>query len=297
MNAARLRSWALWGAQRGPDWFVRWAPVVIGVGAYFFARRARRAVRNNLRRMYGQREIHEELLLSVRTFTAFARNLTEALCPERFIPGQRVVLRGKQRVLALLEKSGVILVTAHVGPWDSAAMMLNGDVDRPILMLLAEETDQRAAAIQDRVRASKDVQVLRLGSSPLSTLRIAEHLQGQGVVVAQMDRPVPNQKPVPAQLFGQPFAGVTAGLIRLAAACGCPLVPVFSARLEGKTRLIQVGDPITVQLHPDPLAVAAAAQAYLDQLERHLRQFPTQWFHFVSEPTPLSTSARDGVQS
>jgi lauroyl/myristoyl acyltransferase len=296
VNAARLRSWAAWGARRGPDWFVRWAPVAIGIVAYCVAGPARRAVLSNLRRMHGKREPHEELLLSIHTFTAFARNLTEALCPERFAPGQRVVLRGKERVLSLLENTGVIMVTAHVGPWDNAAMTLSGDLNRPILMLLAEEADERAASIQDRVRASKNVQVLRLGSSPFSALGIAKHLSERGVVVAQMDRAVQGQKSVQGRLFGQPFS-VTTGLIRLAAACGCPLVPVFSARMEGGARLVQVGDPITVQLHPQLPTLVSAAQAYLDQLEQHLRHFPTQWFHFVSEPALPSAIERDAGTS
>jgi len=292
MNAARLRGWAAWGARRGPDWFVRSAPVAIGIVAYLVAGRARGAVLSNLRRIYGPREPQQEILQSVRTFTAFARNLTEALCPERFAPKARMVVRGKARVLSLLDSTGLIIVTAHVGPWDSSAMELGRDLDRPVLMLLAEEADERAASIQDEVRASQNVQVLRLGSSPFSALRVAEHLAARGVVVAQMDRFSAGQKSVDGRLFGQPFA-VTAGLTRLAAACGCPLVPVFSARMEGGARLVQVGNPIRVQLHPKPLDLKNAVQAYLDQLEQHLRQFPTQWFHFVSDPVLTSATEDD----
>jgi len=284
MNAARLRGWAAWGARRGPDWFVRTAPIVIGIVAYLVAGRARRAVLRNLRLIYGERDPHVELLQSLQTFTAFARNLTESLCPARFVPKERVIVRGKARVLRLLDDAGLILVTAHVGPWDSSAMTLEGDLNRPVLMLLAEEADERAASIQDQVRVSTNVQVLRLGQSPLSGLPAAAHLAAGGVVVAQMDRSVAPRRSVRGQLFGQPF-GVSLGLMRMAAACGCPLVPVFSARMDGGARLVQVGDPITVQLHPQPADLLRAAQAYLDQLEQHLRQFPTQWFHFVSEPS------------
>lgn len=285
MSAARLRAWAAWGARHGPDWFVRWAPVCIGAVAFLVASSARRSVLSNLRRIHGPRELPYELWDALCTFSAFARNLTEALCPERFFATERVVLRGRPKVLQIVESSGLIMVSAHVGPWDSAAMTLHDDIDRPVMMLLAEEDDDGAAArVQDQVRAATRVQVVRLGRSPFDALPVGQHLAAGGVVAAQMDRNFGSRPPIEAELFGAPF-GVSPGLLRLAAASRCPIVPVFSARLEGGARLVQVGDPITVQSRPQPRDLQRAAQSFLTQLECHLRRFPTQWFHFVSEPS------------
>ncbi len=282
MRKARLRRWAAWGARRGPDWFVAAAPVLIGVISFFVAHRARRAVVRNLRRIFGRKEPLGELIGGISTFIQFARNLTEALCPERFIAHRRLVVRGRSRADEVLAHRGAIFVTAHIGPWDSAAMMLSQLSNRPILMLMADEFDEEASSVQDEVRTQESIQVVRLGASPFSSLPTVAHLEEGGIVVAQLDRPFGGRTPISAQLCGHPFS-VAPGLFRLAASLQVALVPVFMARREGGARLVQVGDPIRVKYRPSFDELHRAAQDFVSQMERHLLDFPYQWFHFVDE--------------
>src|SRR6187551_1607771 len=205
MNQAQLRGWAAWGARNGPGWFVELAPLVIGLIAFCVAKKARRAVIRNLRRIHGTREMSLDLYDAAKTFVAFAHNLTESLCPERFLHTRRLIVRGGQQTAELLKERGLILATAHVGPWDNAAMAFSQFAHQPVLMLMAEEQDHLAAGIQDRVRTGENVQVLRLGSSPLSALSTLTHLEGGGVVVAQMDRAFGRRALVQTHLFDAPF--------------------------------------------------------------------------------------------
>lgn len=281
MNQALLRSWVAWGARRGPDWFVSVAPWFIGALAFLFAHRVRRVVVANQRRIHGRREISIELWDTAQTFIEFARCLTEALCPERFNEKRRLIVRGRQTADEILREHGLIIATAHVGPWDSAAMMLSRLSERSVLMLMANEDDEAAAAVQDRVRSNENVRVVRLGRSPFSALSAIEQLARCDVVVAQMDRFFGRRTAIMARLFGHPFS-MSSGLVRLAAVSSCPILPVFTARLSAGTHLVQVGDPIWVQARPSELQIRAALQQFLGQLESHLVQYPTQWFHFVS---------------
>ncbi len=280
MNQVVLRRAAAWGARNGPDWFVRWAPPIIGFIAFLVARSARRAVLLNLRRIHGSRELWLDLRDAVATFIAFSQNLTESLCPDRFLPERRLIIRGRARSDSILESTGVILVTAHVGPWDSAAMAFPQLSERPVLMLMAGEGDAEAAQVQDDVRVRQRVRVARLGRSPLDALVAVEHLAQRGVLVAQLDRPFGARPPVVTSLFGEPFF-ISPGLIRLSGMTGCPLLPVFMARLDHGGHLVQVGDPISVQPRADSSQIQVAAQRFALQLQAHLSDFPTQWFHFV----------------
>ena len=282
MNQARLRRWAAWGAKNGPDWFVKVAPVLIGIAAFLVAHRARSCVFVNQRRIHGRREICLEIWDALQTFIAFAHNLTESLYPERFSKGRRLILRGRTTADEVMRDHGVIIATAHVGPWDSAAMMFSQMSERPVLMLMAGEQDDAAAQVQDYVRNGENIRVLRLGQSPLTALYALEHLAQRKVVVAQMDRTFGRRAPTETQLFEQPFS-MSPGLVRLAAISTCPILPVFTARLSATDHLVQVGEPIWVQARPSASQIRAALEQYLRQLESHLEQFPTQWFHFIRE--------------
>lgn len=276
-----LRRAAAWGAGAAPDWFVRLAPPLIGVIFSVVSRDARRAVLRNLRRIYGVRSLLSETVDVVRTFVSFARSFTRSLAPGRPILHEEFRVRGKYHVAPYFEaKRGVILLTAHVGPWDSAAMGLRVDV--PVMMLMSPEQDVRAADFQDSVRKSAQLSVLRVTGGPLEALPIFEHLSQGGAVVAQLDRVLAGQAPIWVDLFGEPFP-VPSGLFRLAGATRAPLVPVFCARLGGSRAIVDVGAPIFVSARPSPDELQRVAQDATLLLEKHLGAFPTQWFHFSAE--------------
>lgn len=278
------RRWAAWGAAHGPAWFVRLAPPVIGCVFALTSADARRQVLRNLRLIFGRRSLWSEVRDVLVTFMEFAQALTRSLAPDReLLKTREFRVRGKRQVDPLFEQGrGILMVTAHVGPWDTAAMGLGLDV--PVLMLMVPEEDDEAGDFQDRVREAASVRVLRVRESGLDALPILEHLQQGGVVVAQLDRVPRGRNPLWVRMFDRPFA-MPQGLFRLAAAANVPLVPVFAARLPRGRALVDVGAPIFVPKGTRGERLAPYAQQAADRLEAHLAAFPTQWFHF-SESVP-----------
>lgn len=281
-HAVGPRRWAAWGARNAPSWFVRLAPPMIG-GLLGSLSGARVAVIRNLRMIHGARAPWIEAWDVLRTFSAFATNLTESLAPGRGLWGQREFrMRGTGAVSALLnEKRGLIFVTAHVGPWDGAAMGLRKEWGVPVMMLMSQEEDPLAERVQDSVREAEEVQVLRLGRSSLDALPALQHLEEGGVLLAQLDRVPKGRPPLWGRLLGQPFA-VPRGLFLLAGLARVPLVPVFAARRGGR-KVADVGSPVFVPRRPSESELEERAQGMLTQLEAHLLAFPTQWFHFVGK--------------
>lgn len=281
-QAVGPRRWAAWGARHAPRWFVRLAPPIIG-GLLGSFSGARGAVLRNLRMIHGRRAPWFEAWDVLRTFAAFAYNLTESLAPDRELGGSREFrIRGAGPVSQLLrERRGVIFVTAHVGPWDGAAMGLRKEWGVPVMMLMSQEEDAMAEKVQDSVREAEEVQVLRLGRSSLDVLPALQHLEAGGVLLAQLDRVPAGRPPLWGRLFGQAFA-VPRGLFLFAGLARVPLVPVFSAR-KGEQKCTDVGSPIFVPRRASEDELQERAQGILRQLEAHLTAFPTQWFHFVSK--------------
>lgn len=279
---AHFRRAAAFGAQTCPVWFVRGAPVVIGVLFALFGFRTRRAVSRNLVAIRGKVGPLRHFRETVSTFVEFARALTAALAPGRPIFSQRKIdLVGVEHVRPLLDSgTGMLMLTAHVGPWDACAFRLRSMMDVPVLMLMSGEADPEAGAFQDELRKSAHIRVLRIGKNPLDALALLEHLRSGGVVVAQLDRLPASGRGISTSLFSRAFA-VPEGIFRVAAALECPVVPVFAARLDSDTDRVVVSAPVRVPKRPNSRALEVAARSVVTCLEAHLRRFPTQWFHFV----------------
>lgn len=283
-----LRERALWrrvaaaGAQKGPEWFVRFLPVLIGALSALSFGKMRRAVGRNLIAIRGPVGVLRQARETVLTFVEFAWALTAALAPLRpMFQERRIELVGEEYVRPLLERrTGMLMLTAHVGPWDACALRLRSMMDVPVLMLMSEEPDPEAEAFHDEVRKSAQVSVLRMGTNPLDALPLLEHIQKGGIVVAQLDRLPASGRGIRVSLFSRPFE-VPEGLFRLALALHCPVVPVFAGRLDSATDRVVVSPPIWVTRCSTDLGLVEPARAVVARFEAHLREFPTQWFHFV----------------
>jgi KDO2-lipid IV(A) lauroyltransferase len=224
------------------------------------------------------RQAHDIVL----TFVQFARALTAALAPRRpLFLERRVDLVGEQYVRPFLDAHvGMLLLTAHVGPWDACGLRLRSMMGVPVMMLMSEEPDQDAAAYHDGVRESAQVKVLRVGKSPLDALPLLEHIRQGGIVVAQLDRVPSLKRGIKLPLFSRSFE-VPAGLFRVAGALGCPILPVFAARLDSESDRVVVSPPVWVRGRSTDQGLRDAALEVVLCLEEHLRRVPTQWFHFL----------------
>lgn len=284
-RAAALRRWARWGAVNGPEFFVRSAPIVIGALFFLFQSRTRRAVLRNQARLREGAGVLTRWFRSLLTFVRFAQCLTEAWGRR---PAQTTVVGAEALDRLLATPGGLVIVTAHVGPWDGAAQELARRSGRPVLLVMDAERDEDAARLQDEMRQLNGVRVVRLGTDPLLALPLVEHLRGGGVAALQMDRAPRGRPAVQGRLLGGQFAAPT-GPYLLAGLAGVPVLPVFAARLGYFRRRVVIGRPIWPHRRPHARELDGWVGQVLEQMEGHLRQFPEQWFHFV---TPEEERAR-----
>lgn len=216
------------------------------------------------------------------TFVEFAHCLTEALGAGREGGRQRKVeVKNSEEILEFFKAGlGVVVVTAHAGPWDGAASDLALDSGRPVLLVMDQEGDVEAARIQDHARRDLGVEVVRLGQDPLSALPVLTHLGKGGVTALQLDRAPPGRPARTVNLFGKPFP-VPTGPFLLAGVARVPVVPVFSARRGFYRREIRVGKAVWPNRRANDEELEEYMREALVQMEQHLLEFPRQWFHFV----------------
>ena len=73
---------------------------------------------------------------------------------------------------------------------------------------------------------------------------------------------------------------VPEGPVRLAAAAGAPIVPIFCSRTGYREYAFELHDAIPVPRRPTEAEIDDATQRMADALSSFLRRNPTQWFHF-----------------
>jgi KDO2-lipid IV(A) lauroyltransferase len=278
---ALLRRLAYLGARYGPSLWVRGSPPWFGALFALALPDMRRRVRENLRWVQGRRPRVLETRDVLRTFTDYAACLAESLAADREEARHaRVTVDGAEHLRRALEAGrGAVLVTAHAGPWDVVARYFAAEFGAEVAMVMEAEPDVSARALHDAVRRRSGAIVLRIGESPLDGLSVLRHVRNGGVAAFQIDRPARSGRSVPASLFGRPFE-VPEGPFRLAELARAPVIPLFAAR-EGYFRYrVVVAPPIVPRSGAPSETRPEAVEAAIRALERFVRSYPTQWFHF-----------------
>ena len=243
----------------------------------------RQRVLSNLRRVKGQRSFLTEQRDVVQTFTSYASCLAESLGIDR-VDGQNteLTLRGAEHLhSALAVGRGVILVTAHIGPWDCAARLLAKDFSADVVVVMLAEPDEAARKVHDAVRERSGVRVMHVGDHPLDALPLLRHVRGGGIVAIQLDRAAPGGRALAVELFGTEES-MPEGPFRLAALSGAPIVPIFAHRLGYFRYEFSIEAPIWVSRQATPTELRTAAACAAQAMQSFISRHPTEWFHFAN---------------
>ncbi|MEZ4258180.1 MAG: lysophospholipid acyltransferase family protein [Polyangiaceae bacterium] len=281
-RAELLRRLAHWGSSRGPEWFVRYSPAVVGCAAALAAPEARRNIRRSLVEVRGARSPARDAVDVLRTFSAYAGSLAESLARGSDNDGPIVpVIRGAPYIREVLSDGrGFVVGTLHSGGWDVIGKLLSGPLAREVLLVMEREPDGAARAFHDEIRERGGVRVAHVGGGDaLASLPLLSHLRGGGVVAAQLDRLAPGMRARPVRLFDRDGA-LPEGPLLLARLAGVPLLPIFCARLGFRRYLLHIERPVRLARRATPADIDAAAQRVADAMTGFLRAHPTQWFRF-----------------
>jgi lauroyl/myristoyl acyltransferase len=276
------RRWGRLGARRGPRWFVRWSPPIIGVAVAIAASDTRRRIARELERVRGPVSARRGVIEIASTFANFASCLTEVLATgsKNGQAAEAVIHNNPQVEEVLAARRGLIFATAHTAGWESMGPLLAREYGLRVMVVMQRERDALARELNDSMRqAQHGVRIVHVGDDPLASLPLLHHLRDGGVVALQIDRVPPGISARPVTLFGRSGA-IPEGPLRLAQLTGAPIIPVFSARTGHRRYALHVCRPLTLARRADDRALDAAAQRLADDLGEFISAHPTQWFPF-----------------
>jgi KDO2-lipid IV(A) lauroyltransferase len=276
------RRMASMGAQHLPTWWVRYSPPVFGVAAAVALPHARRAVRNNLRRIRGPRPFYRDVIDTTQTFAAYAGCLAETLAvgSKNHAAPTVDIIGGHHLHDAVSESRGVLLLTMHTGGWEAAGPLLAEHTKLDVALVMEEERVAGARALHDRAREVAGVRVIHIGPDPLAALPLVRHVsERKGAAAMQIDRVPASGRAVQVRLLDRP-AVLPEGPFRLAQLTGAPLVTVFCRRRGFRRYAFEAHRARSLPRRPTPEQLASVTQSVADDMTQFLRAYPTQWFEW-----------------
>jgi predicted LPLAT superfamily acyltransferase len=223
---------------------------------------------------------------SFRHFMTFAETILEKLlahdtCLER-LPYD---IEGAEPLLRLIaERRGALIITAHLGNLELCQRLTQNRQHMKLTVLVHTHHAVRFNQILRTLDAGRDVELVQVNEMDFTTaMLLSERIEAGGLVVIAGDRiPV---TPGNATL-ACPFLGVPArfplGPYILAAALGCPVFTLFSARrAHGFSIVVRLlAERIVLPRRERNQAIEPYLRAYVDQLAQACRKDPLQWFNF-----------------
>ncbi len=264
----------------------------------------RRLAEGNLGLVFPRMPSAERTALARAAFRRLGGYLGDALVAAsgRVLPVLRFAGDGAQVLRAAIDEGrGVLLVSAHLGPWEQVASSLVAH-GVPLVSVTRGAYDPRLEFVYRRLRGPSGVAAIERGA-PGSTARIVRTLRGGGVLGAPMDL-ASRARSVDALFLGRP-ARTVVGPARLALATGAAIVVVTADR-DGR---------LVVERLPQDEANGAFSAAERDRVARALTQrlndvigqrilaFPEGWvwmherFAEPSRPSRLGASTQPAWSS
>lgn len=253
----------------------------IGAGlgrlAYYIVKKERLKTLANLRLAFGKEKDEKEIRrIACEAFSNLGKNLIELINFPKINKDNIDTLiedKGLHKIdRALKRGKGVIILASHFGNWELLAAYLTVKGYRgPVIArrLRFEKYD----ALLNRLRASKNVEVIYRDESPKKILRV---LKNGGMIGVLADQDVDSVDGVFVDFFGN-SAYTPSAPVSLAMATGAVMLPCFLARDAGR-RVFVVEDPVELEITGNKERdIMVNTQKWSSVLESFIRKYPSQW--------------------
>lgn len=176
---------------------------------------------------------------------------------------------------ARASRRGAVLVTAHLGHFETAIAML-ARIEPLIHVVLSRDESPRFERLRTEQHARLGVLDAPIDGGLGVWIRLRDALLADEVVLMQADRVMPGQSGVPVP-FLDGHMRIPVGPVKLARLTGSPLIPVFAvADGEGRIRIV-LESPVEVGEAPARGTTDPALARLAVVVERYVRRYPDQW--------------------
>ncbi len=275
-------------------WFFRTSLELFGLsGAYgllypvclyylIFDRHAVSSAMAYVRRRFRSYNIFQRTRAVYNLFISQGKNLIDRYYYVAGLGRFDIELRGYDRIKSLLSNSekGFILLTAHVGNWQVTMASLE-KLGRTVYLLMSPEEN---AAVKDSLNIDSKNEKVRIISPEGLLGGVIEIIKAvdEGSIVSIMGDRSYGRDTVKVNLMGEkahlPYSAFT-----IAAAAGCPVVILLSAKVAAEKYMVDISNVIRPSVGSRARKqeeISGYVGEFAGVLEKYSSEYPLQWFIF-----------------
>ncbi len=251
---------------------------ILGRAAYLLDAPHRRIVRRNLQFAHPHWTREEVDTISRRVFQNLGVSFVEFIQTTTLSRNQ---LLGRLRVVglenlqaALEDKKGVILVSAHLGSWETGLLFLCLHIQQPILGIAKKIRFAPLNRWVLRMRSQYGLKIVYKKGAMPEMRRMLRQGGMVGLLVDQSRR----SEGVDVNFFGHRVTTTPAAAF-LSIRCKSPVLPIFCVREPGGKLTVTVQPALNMERTGDLRAdIQTNTQRITDVVEAFVRRYPDQWF-------------------
>lgn len=250
---------------------------------FLFAGSARRALRQFYSQGLGVTGF-DASRLTYRNFYCFAQTLIDRMA---FLVGKQdlftlsfehedylISMRGQGR--------GGILLSAHLGNWETAGNLLKGRVTPTINVVMLDSEVEEIKEYLNQKTGGPRFRIIAIKDDLSHVVKINSALKNNEFVAIHADRFIEGSKSIELPFLGRK-ASFPLGPFLVASKFNSPVTFVFGVKKSNFVYHLSATLPID-----EPMSPAEVAAAFVKELEKRVRQTPEQWFnyfpYFSNEP-------------
>lgn len=251
---------------------------ILGAAAFFLDVPHRRIVRRNLRFAYPDWPRTKIESISRRVFQnigiSFLEVLQVATLSREEVLGRVRVVGRKNLEKALKSNTGLVVISAHLGSWETGQLFFCCYIQKPILGVAKKLRFAPLNRWVYRLRSRFGIEIVEKKGAMPEMRRMLRRGGVVGLLVDQSRR----SEGVDVNFFGHRVTTTPAAAF-LAIRCKTPVLPIFCVR-DHRGRLTVVAEPLLEMKRTGDLRtdVQANTQMITDIVEKVVRRYPDQWF-------------------
>ncbi|GLU56709.1 lipid A biosynthesis acyltransferase [Dyadobacter frigoris] len=183
----------------------------------------------------------------------------------------------EQYLLDIRDKGkGGILLSAHLGNWETAGNLLKGRVTPTINIVMLDAEVESIKKFMDLSTGGSKFKIIPIKNDLSHVILIRNALLNNEFVAIHADRYLEGAKFIELDFLGKK-AKFPYGPFVIASKFDAPVTFVFAAK-DGKFSYhLSATTPIEGKMKPEEIT-----QLYVAELERKVRQYPEQWFNYFN---------------
>lgn len=181
-----------------------------------------------------------------------------------------------EKYLLEIQKNGKggVLLSAHLGNWETAGNLLKERVSSKINVLMLDVEMEKIKKYLNNSTGGSQFNIIPIKNDLSHVISINNVLRDNELVAIHADRCMEGSKSLEISFLGRK-AKFPLGPFIIASKFDAPISFVYALKEKNYHYALSATLPITQKLKPEEIA-----QKYVEELEKKVKQYPEQWFNY-----------------